>query len=97
MSGFALGGGEDVDLGIRLHKQGCEFYLIDSIETIHYPHHKDPREKQLSAKYNIEYICNKFTCAEVDLLRQHSWFEILMKTKVIPEKQKQAKVDFFVI
>ncbi|MDO8342776.1 MAG: galactosyltransferase-related protein [Cellvibrio sp.] len=79
---FCSWGGEDVDLGIRLYKRGCNFYLIDTIEAIHHPHYKDSRDKELSSQKNIEYICNKFKCTEVDLLRKYSWIEILISTSL---------------
>ncbi len=75
---FQSWGGEDVELGIRLHQKGCKFALLHSMESIHYPHHKDPNEKKLNAQNNIRYICDKHKSADVQLLKHHDW-EIIAK------------------
>lgn len=48
-------GGEDVDLGIRLFLQGCQFVLAEQVESYHYPHITDS---------NIQKECTALACAK---------------------------------
>ncbi len=76
---FNSWGGEDVEFGIRLFKQGCTFGLLPGHWSLHYTHHKDPTQRQQNAKSNIEYICQKHPDPAVAWLRQYSWQDIVGK------------------
>lgn len=70
---FNSWGGEDVDLGIRLYLDGCEFALADGVESVHWPHETDSNllkekralecAKALHRKYGLwqteYYVSNK--------------------------------------
>lgn len=74
---FSAWGGEDVELGIRLHQAGCAFELIEGMEAVHYPHLKDPDSKQQSALNNIDYIHNKHQLPSTGLMAQYNWEDLL--------------------
>lgn len=78
---FSSWGGEDVELGIRLHQAECHFELLPQQWSLHYPHHKDPDKKQKDAKHNIEYICQKHPTPAIAQLRLLSWQDILLQQK----------------
>lgn len=73
---FQSWGGEDVELGIRLHQKGCRFHLLDSIESVHYPHPKDPEQKKHNARHNILYICSKHPSPITEMLKHYGWEDI---------------------
>ncbi len=78
---FCSWGGEDVELGIRLHQYGCEFEMLSQQWSLHYPHFKDAEKKQKDAKANIEYICQKHAGAAIAQLRHRSWQEIAQQLR----------------
>ncbi|WP_340677481.1 glycosyltransferase [Paraglaciecola sp.] len=76
---FNSWGGEDVELGLRLFKIGCQFHFLAEMYALHYPHNKDPESKQLSAKANIEYIHDKHNLPATKLMKEHNWQEIVIE------------------
>jgi hypothetical protein len=73
MNGSIRGGGEDVELVIRLHYLGRKFEVLDSLEAIHAPHFKEKEENINSSKKNIQYIIKKHPLADVGLLGTLGW------------------------
>lgn len=53
-------GGEDVDLGYRLHRAGARFVLNRAAAAIHVPHPKSFAENASSAAGNYRYFAAKF-------------------------------------
>ncbi|RJE73421.1 hypothetical protein BGP78_19090 [Pseudoalteromonas sp. MSK9-3] len=74
---FSSWGGEDVELGIRLFQFGCKFQLMDSFESIHYPHYKDGEKRKETAKQNIDYIDKKHNLHATKLMKNHGWQEVI--------------------
>ena len=74
---FKSWGGEDVELGIRLYQAGCEFTLLEGMEAVHFPHLKDSDSKRQTANDNIDYIHNKHHLAATQLMKDHSWEQLL--------------------
>jgi glycosyltransferase involved in cell wall biosynthesis len=60
-------GGEDNDLGLRLHLHGVGIYLLRAAEGIHYPHDKDKEERRIDGYQNCLYFHNKFQLPETRL------------------------------
>jgi len=73
---FVTWGGEDVELGLRLHQAGCVFRMLPGIKSIHYPHEKDPESKRASSRENVKYIYEKHRHATVKRLLDQGWEEI---------------------
>ena len=75
---FNSWGGEDVEIGIRLHQAGCEFQLLSELETVHYPHSKDADSKQNTAMKNMEYIHDKHKMNSTKFMKDYNWEELLV-------------------
>lgn len=52
-------GGEDVDLGYRLHKNGVRFVLSDAVSTVVFPHERDTQANDEEFKANMSRILAK--------------------------------------
>jgi glycosyltransferase involved in cell wall biosynthesis len=57
---FTSWGGEDIDLGYRLHRAGASFALNRDAIAIHYPHEKDISKNKQDARPNWEYMARKY-------------------------------------
>jgi glycosyltransferase involved in cell wall biosynthesis len=68
---FRTWGGEDMDLGYRLHRHGARFVLDRRASAIHYPHEKNFASLNAGAIPNYEYMARKYRNPIVELL-QHS-------------------------
>lgn len=86
---FQSWGGEDVEFGIRLYQQGCRFEILPDQWSLHYPHFKNPEQKQHDARKNIEYICQKHPDPSVALLRHHNWLDIA-KLRIVASAELQC-------
>ncbi|WP_213450435.1 glycosyltransferase [Rhizomonospora bruguierae] len=53
-------GGEDLDLGYRLHRAGARFVLVRPAAAIHLPHPKDKAANEASAALNYQYFAGKY-------------------------------------
>ncbi|WP_446469685.1 glycosyltransferase family 2 protein [Xenorhabdus stockiae] len=65
---FTSWGGEDIDLGFRLHKANSKFHLFEGIEGVHLSH---PENDEINYKTNLEnkkYISEKYNDEMTDLL-----------------------------
>jgi glycosyltransferase involved in cell wall biosynthesis len=62
-------GGEDIDLGYRLHREGARFVLSRAAAAVHVPHEKDFRANLETAQRNYEYMDRKYGDPVVRLLR----------------------------
>ncbi len=76
---FNSWGGEDVELAIRLHRAGCTFEVLNSLEAIHAPHFKEEEENINSSRKNIQYIIKKHPQPEVELLGRFGWEDIFAR------------------
>ncbi|MEO6501900.1 MAG: glycosyltransferase [Jatrophihabitantaceae bacterium] len=57
---FRSWGGEDIDLGYRLHLDGVRFTLDRSASSIHYPHAKSSAVNFAQARANYRYMAQKY-------------------------------------
>ena len=63
-------GGEDIDLGYRLHLDGVRFVLNRSASSIHYPHAKKPADLNAQARANYRYLATKYDTPISQLLHR---------------------------
>ncbi|UXH76533.1 glycosyltransferase [Roseateles amylovorans] len=61
-------GGEDIDLGYRLHQDGARFLLSRQASTIHYPHPKSQGGNMKSSYLNYRTIAEKYDTPITQLL-----------------------------
>ena len=75
---FQSWGGEDVELGLRLHASGVQFGFAHDCEVIHCPHERPLVEPDRSIDYT-RYIYSKHPSRATFLLTQHHvpWIEII--------------------
>jgi glycosyltransferase involved in cell wall biosynthesis len=57
---FRSWGGEDIDLGYRLHLDGVRFVLNRAASSIHYPHAKSSQHNFAEARVNYRYMAQKY-------------------------------------
>lgn len=74
---FNSWGGEDVELGLRLYQAGCRFELLPGVKSIHYPHAKDPEDKQRDSRRNVQYIHQKHKLESTRLLTFMNWEQLV--------------------
>jgi glycosyltransferase involved in cell wall biosynthesis len=65
---FRSWGGEDVDLGYRLHCDGARFVVNRNAKAVHLPHPKDPDANVSSAGGNYAYMAQKYRTPIMDLM-----------------------------
>ncbi|WP_214105228.1 glycosyltransferase [Acrocarpospora catenulata] len=65
---FKRWGGEDIDLGYRLHRDGAHFVLNRKAAAIHCPHEKSFDGNNEQAASNYAYMAAKYRTPIVDLL-----------------------------
>ncbi|KMW74588.1 hypothetical protein TI10_02085 [Photorhabdus luminescens subsp. luminescens] len=74
---FKSWGGEDIDLGFRLHKANSEFHLFEGIEGVHLSH---PEDDDVNYKTNLEnkkYISEKYSNEMTDwLVKEENIFKL---------------------
>ncbi|MFC4535764.1 glycosyltransferase [Sphaerisporangium dianthi] len=83
---FTSWGGEDVEIGYRLHRGGAEFVLGREAASIHHPHDKDYDANVSGALGNYEYIAKKFDTPITRLLVGNHFFLIndLVRERGLP-------------
>lgn len=69
-------GGEDIDLGYRLHRAGARFALCREAASIHVPHPKSYHDNMRSAAGNYRYFADKFDDAVARLVPDHHFHDI---------------------
>jgi glycosyltransferase involved in cell wall biosynthesis len=57
---FRSWGGEDIDLGYRLHRDGVRVVLDRAASSIHYPHAKSSVHNFAQARANYRYLAQKY-------------------------------------
>lgn len=57
---FRCWGGEDVDLGYRLHRDGARFVLNRDARGLHHPHEKSHEANSEVQRDNLRYIADKY-------------------------------------
>mgnify|MGYP006188372629 CR=1 FL=1 len=77
---FTSWGGEDVELGIRLHNHGCKFVILEELMTINYPHPRSEPEKRKSSLENIHYIHELHRSKGTEMLFTKGWRDIISVT-----------------
>lgn len=65
---FRSWGGEDVDLGYRLHRDGVRFVLCREAAAVHLPHEKSGADNEASAQANYRYMARKYGTPAIRLL-----------------------------
>jgi glycosyltransferase involved in cell wall biosynthesis len=65
---FDRWGGEDIDLGYRLHRAGTTFVLNRRASSIHYPHHKNIEHNDRCARENYLRMVKKYDTPIIRLL-----------------------------
>jgi glycosyltransferase involved in cell wall biosynthesis len=65
---FRSWGGEDMDLGYRLHRDGARFALNRRASAIHLPHSKDADVNESSAGGNYAYMARKYGTPIMNLM-----------------------------
>lgn len=75
---FNSWGGEDVELGLRLFRAGCRFEILPGIESLHFPHFKDPEARRRDSKKNVRYIHQKHQLESTRLLTTMNWEQLIL-------------------
>lgn len=85
---FQSWGGEDVELAIRLYKNGVSFRSLKEAKAIHLPHERNSDSNRKSNMENAKYIYKKHPSWSVALLLQEntSW-----EHKIIQAHQTKAE------
>jgi glycosyltransferase involved in cell wall biosynthesis len=78
---FNRWGGEDVELGLRLQLTGVKFVALRTIESIHYPHHRDADQKKKESQINVRYIHQKHKLSVTEMLTRLNWEQIVVATQ----------------
>ncbi|MDG4792830.1 glycosyltransferase [Micromonospora sp. WMMD1082] len=65
---FRTLGGEDLDLGYRLHCDGARFVLDRAARSVHYPHPKDFSQNLTDATINYQHMNAKYRSPVMPLL-----------------------------
>lgn len=71
---FVGWGGEDVELGLRLHGAGLRFEVERNAKSVHYPHDKSYQANMRCAVKNYEYIHKKHNTPVTKLLPDTHFF-----------------------
>ncbi len=87
---FESWGGEDVELGLRLHKLGLKFEIAENCDVIHCPHERSSSQNKRSSTQNCQYMYNKHPCNATYLLSQgnHGWESIVVS--VLESEREEA-------
>lgn len=91
---FRSWGGEDLDIGYRLHRDGARFVLNRRAAAIHYPHEKDFGENAPKASANYEYMVQKYDTPIVRLLLRLDEFAFFDLNEVIREHGIPSCADY---
>ncbi len=75
---FRTWGGEDVELGLRLFASGCALEILPGVQSIHYPHYKDPDQKVRDSAANAAYIHKKHRLKDTESLMSCGWESIAL-------------------
>jgi len=73
---FESWGGEDIELGYRLHHAGVSLKLIRSAMAVHYPHPNDVENNRKAALMNYRYISRKHGISIDDFLMGRVWVSL---------------------
>ncbi|GAA1013030.1 glycosyl transferase [Acrocarpospora pleiomorpha] len=65
---FRRWGGEDLDLGYRLHRDGARFVLNRQAAAVHCPHEKDFDDNIVQVTENYKYMAEKYKTPIIELL-----------------------------
>lgn len=74
---FQSWGGEDVELGLRLHQAGCIYKVLPGVESIHCPHPRDGLKNRSDSKCNVKYIHQKHQMKSTESLLDMNWEELV--------------------
>jgi glycosyltransferase involved in cell wall biosynthesis len=91
---FRSWGGEDADLGYRLHRDGARFVLCREASAIHAPHAKNFDHNLAVAEANYRYMAKKYGTPIVELLVSvppEQFFEI---NNIIRERELPSCADY---
>lgn len=91
---FRCWGGEDIDLGYRLHQNGARFVVDRRAAALHYPHDKVYDERAESAVDNYLYIAKKYATPITELLTVVPTVDFLTVNDRIVEEGLPRCADF---
>jgi glycosyltransferase involved in cell wall biosynthesis len=91
---FRSWGGEDLELGYRLHRAGSRFVLNRRASAIHLPHEKKYEVNEASAGHNYRYIAAKYGTPITQLLTLFPAIGPFTMNDVIRERALPRCADF---
>ncbi len=91
---FDRWGGEDIDLGYRLHRAGATFVLNRRASSIHYPHHKNFVVDDIGARANYLHMVNKYGTPIIRLLLESPEVNPFNINDVIRERGLPSCADY---
>jgi glycosyltransferase involved in cell wall biosynthesis len=89
---FRSWGGEDIELGYRLHLDGARFLLNRDASAVHYPHEKNHDEHRRTEIENYQYIARKHETPVTRLLATFPKISFFAINDIILEKGLPADV-----
>lgn len=87
-------GGEDLDLGYRLHRKGVRFVLNRQARAIHYPHHKVREENDEAVAVNYQYMVDKYRTPIMQLVRFNLEINPFNVNDIIRERGLPSCADY---
>lgn len=91
---FRRWGGEDIDLGYRLHRAGARFFVNRAASALHHPHEKAYDELADSALDNYRYIARKYGTPITSLLSVEPTISYLAINDLIREWRLPGCAEF---
>jgi glycosyltransferase involved in cell wall biosynthesis len=91
---FRCWGGEDIDLGYRLHRDGAHFLVNREASALHYPHEKVYEQLAASALTNYRYIADKYDTPITRLLDIVPTVRFLTVNDLIVERKIPTCADY---
>jgi glycosyltransferase involved in cell wall biosynthesis len=89
--GFRTWGGEDLDIGYRLHRAGARFVLNRNAAAIHCPHEKSFDHNNEQAESNYRYLAAKYHSPIVDVLLELPHINFFEINDIIAERGLEVR------
>lgn len=83
---FTTWGAEDIDLALRLHRDGATFLVARDASALHLPHPKKYADRESGVVANYRYMAEKYQDPVVDLLAEVPTIDLLAMNEVIRER-----------
>jgi glycosyltransferase involved in cell wall biosynthesis len=91
---FDRWGGEDLDLGYRLHRAGATFVLNRRASSIHYPHHKNFEHNEHGSRANYLHMVKKYDTPIIRLLLESPEVDSFTINYVISDRALPTCADY---